>query len=178
MKASLNLKHYVKRCSARLERIRGAPRAVAGGVAIGMFWAFTPLVGLKTLLAILVAWMFRCSKVSAILTVAFHDVVTPIWPILLRWEYDLGFWILSHPHHFPKSLRLEDAHLKSWLHWGTLEIIWPIFVGSLLFAVPFALISYWIPKGHADSLKSGATLQELADDAFALLLAKRRGKSR
>jgi len=144
VKASLNLKHYVKRCSARLERIRGAPRAVAGGVAIGMFWAFTPLVGLKTLLAILVAWMFRCSKVSAILTVAFHDVVTPIWPILLRWEYDFGFWILSHPHHFPKGLRLEDAHLKSWLHWSTLEILWPTFVGSLLFGVPFALISYWI----------------------------------
>jgi hypothetical protein len=35
-----------------------------------------------------------------------------------------------------------------------------------------------IPKGHADILKSGATLQELADDAFALLLAKQRGKSR
>jgi hypothetical protein len=41
------------------------------------------------------------------------------------------------------------------------------------------VVQLWInTQGHADILKSGATLQELADDAFALLLAKQRGKSR
>ena len=144
VKASLKLKQYVKRCYARIERIRAAPRAVAGGAAIGMFWAFTPLVGLKTLLAILFAWACRCSRVSAALAVTFHDILTPVWPVFLRWEYDLGFWILSHPHHFPKRLQEEDAHIRYWLHWSTLEILWPTFVGSLFFAVPFALISYWI----------------------------------
>jgi len=109
-----------------------------------MFWAFTPLVGLKTLLAILFAWMFRCSKISAALTVAFHDILTPIWPIFLRWEYDFGFWILSHPHRFPKSLRAEEFHLEYWLHWNRLEILWPTFMGSFVFAVPSALVSYWI----------------------------------
>jgi len=144
VKASLNLKQYVERCTERIERIRAAPAAVAGGVALGMFWAFTPLVGLKTLLAILFAWMFRCSKISAALTVAFHDILTPIWPIFLRWEYDFGFWILSHPHRFPKSLRAEEFHLEYWLHWNRLEILWPTFMGSFVFAVPSALVSYWI----------------------------------
>jgi len=98
-----------------------------------MFWGFTPLTGIKTLLSILFAWLFRWSKISA-----------PIWPIILRWEYDFGFWILSHPHHFPKRLSMEEAHIKYWLHFNKLEIIWPTFVGSLLFALPSALISYWI----------------------------------
>lgn len=116
---------------------------MAGGAAIGIFWGFTPLLGLKTLLSIACAWLFRCSKISAAVAVSFHDILTPIWPVILRWEYDLGFWILSHPHHFPKRFSRGDTHLKHWLHWSTLEILWPMLVGSLLFAVPFALITYW-----------------------------------
>ena len=144
MKAVLRLKQFVKEQYARLKQIRDAPRAVAGGVAIGMFWGFTPLTGIKTLLSILLAWVFRCSKISAVITVSFHDILTPIWPIILRWEYDFGFWILSHPHHFPKRLSMEEAHIKYWLHFSKLEVLWPTFVGSLLFAVPSALVSYWI----------------------------------
>jgi len=144
VKTSNNLKQFVKSRYEQLKRIRDAPQAVAGGAAIGIFWGFTPLLGLKTLLSILFAWTFRCSKISAAIAVSFHDILTPIWPFFLRWEYDFGFWILSHPHHFPKRLKVEDAHMKYWLHFNTLEILWPTFVGSLLFAVPFALITYWI----------------------------------
>jgi uncharacterized protein (DUF2062 family) len=144
VKTSLNLTQFVKSRFEQLEQIRDAPQAVAGGVAIGMFWGFTPLLGLKTLLSIFVAWAFRCSKIAAVITVSLHDILTPIWPVILRWEYDLGFWILSHPHHFPGRLSMQAAHLNYWLHLKRLEILWPMFVGSLLFAVPFALISYWI----------------------------------
>jgi uncharacterized protein (DUF2062 family) len=143
LKAFHILKQFVKRNYERLKQIRDAPRAVAGGAAIGTFWGFTPLLGLKTLLSILFAWIFRCSKISAAVAVSIQDILTPVWPVILRWEYDLGFWILSHPHHFPKRFREEDAHLRSWLHWRTLEILWPTLVGSLLFAAPLAVISYW-----------------------------------
>jgi hypothetical protein len=41
------------------------------------------------------------------------------------------------------------------------------------------VVQLWInAKWHAAILKSGATLQDSADEAFALLMAKRRGKSR
>lgn len=144
MKASLMLKEFIQSRYERLKQIRDRPRAVAGGVAIGIFWGFTPLLGLKTLLSILFAWMSRCSRISAVIAVSFHDILTPIWPIILRWEYDFGFWILNHPHHFPVRLDMEDARIEYWLHFRTLEILWPTFVGSLLFAVPCALISYLI----------------------------------
>jgi len=144
VKASLRLKQFVQNQYDRLKQIRDAPQAVAGGVAFGMFWGFTPLFGFKTLLSVLFAWTFRCSKISAAIAVFFPDILTPMLPIIFRWEYDFGFWLLSHPHHFPKRLTTEDEHLKYWLHLRTLEILWPIFVGSLLLAVPSALISYWI----------------------------------
>lgn len=143
MKAFHDLEQFVKSRIQQLQQIRDAPQAVAGGVAIGMFWGFTPLLGFKTLLSILVSWTFRCSKIAAVITVSLHDILTPIWPIVLRWEYDLGFWILSHPHHFPNRLNMRDTHLRHWLHLKSLEILWPMLVGSLLFALPFSLISYF-----------------------------------
>jgi uncharacterized protein (DUF2062 family) len=157
-KVSVILKRFASAYYEQLKKIRDGPRAVAGGAAIGIFWAFTPLLGLKTLLAILFTWVFRCSKVSAALAVSIHDILTPFWPFFLRWEYDFGFWILSHPHHFPNRLGMADAHLRFWLHWSTLEILWPSLVGSLLFGVPSALISYLIVErllqryegGHRD----------------------------
>ncbi len=129
-----------------LKEIRDGPHAVAGGVAIGLFWGFTPMLGLKTLLSIACAYLTRCSKISAVIAVSFHDILTPIWPVVLRWEYDLGYWILSRPHHFPKRLSLQDARLSYWLHIRTLDILWPMFVGSMLFSIPSALISYWLVK--------------------------------
>jgi uncharacterized protein len=153
VKVSLNLKSLVKHQTERLKQIRDAPRAVAGGVAIGIFLGFTPLLGLKTLLSILFAWMFRCSKISAAIAVSFHDILTPVWPMVLRWEYEVGFWTLSHPHHFPEKLSVADTHIKYWLHFRTLGLLWPTLVGSLLFSIPFALASYWIVEKALERYK-------------------------
>ena len=143
MKFTFNAKEFVKSHFLQIKQIRDAPHAVAGGVAIGMFWGFTPLTGLKSVLSILFAWVFRCSKLSAVLTVAFHDIFLPIWPIILRWEYDLGYWILSHPHRFPPRLTMGKIHWGDWFHWKTLQFLWPTCLGSILIALPLALLSYW-----------------------------------
>ena len=80
---------------------------LAIGVAAVVFWGFVPLVGLKTLLALGCARLLRGSMVAAVITVTLHDVLLPVAPLLLRWEYDLGYWLLSHPHAFPPSLQLN-----------------------------------------------------------------------
>ncbi|MEO7934352.1 MAG: DUF2062 domain-containing protein [Chthoniobacterales bacterium] len=139
-----NLKQFARAQFAALHQIRDQPHAVAGGVAIGMFWGFTPLTGLKTLFSIACAWVFRCSKIAAAVAVSFHDILTPVWPIILRWEYDLGYWLLSHPHRFPPHLHMGEGHWRDWFHLKTLQVLWPMFLGSLAFAIPISLVSYWI----------------------------------
>jgi len=49
---NLNLRRWLHEHSLKLLAIRDTPEAIAGGVAIGIFFGFTPLFGLKTLLAI------------------------------------------------------------------------------------------------------------------------------
>lgn len=128
----------------QLRQLRDAPHAVAGGVAIGIFWGFTPLTGLKTLFSIFTAWVFRCSKIPAVIAVTFHDVLLPVWPAFLLWEYQIGFWILSNPHRWPPKLALSKLHLAQLFHWKTLELLWPTFLGSCVIGLPIALVFYWI----------------------------------
>jgi hypothetical protein len=137
-------KAFVSRHYHHLMQIRDTPHAIAGGIAIGVFIGFTPLVGFKTLLAVLIAWLFRCSKLSSALGVAFHDILLPFWPLILRWQYVIGFWVLSHPHQGPPQLPLHHLTFEHWLHLRTLKVIWPMLLGSFFMAAPVALVFYLI----------------------------------
>ena len=101
----MNLRKWFNEHSLKLLAIRDTPNAIAGGVAIGIFFGFTPLVGLKTLLSIFVAWLTRCNILAAAIAVTLHDVALPFMPVLFRWEYNIGYWLLSDPHHWPERLR-------------------------------------------------------------------------
>ncbi len=129
----------------KLLELKDTPHSIAGGVAIGMFFGFTPLFGLKTLLSLGGAYALRCNPIAAVVTVCLHDIVTPLWPVLLRFEYDIGYWILSNPHTFPPKLETHHLHLAEMLKWTTfLHVGLPLLVGSLFVAVPAAALAYVI----------------------------------
>src|SRR6266851_9894932 len=135
----MKLRDHFLKYYHRLMQIRDTPHSIAGGIAIGMVLGFTPLLSVKTILAIFIAWLFRCSKLSAALAVQLHDILLPVWPIILRWQYIIGFWLL---HHFqrPEKVTKDKLLLGSWFHWKTLLVLWPMLVGSLVMALPLAVI--------------------------------------
>ena len=129
--------------SLKLLAIRDTPGAIAGGVAIGIFIGFTPLFGLKTVLTIFIAWLTRSNIIAAVIASAAHDVILPLMPVIFRWEYDVGYWLLSEPHRLPpplKSFRLEGHSWRSWTTFFTVGK--PLLVGSAVCSAPFALLSY------------------------------------
>ena len=67
----------------QLLRVKDAPRAIALGAAVGVFFGFIPLWGVKTLLAIGLARLLRGSLVAAAIAVTLHDVLLPLVPLLL-----------------------------------------------------------------------------------------------
>jgi uncharacterized protein (DUF2062 family) len=141
----LRLWKYFAGLVGKLLSLKDTPHAIAGGVAIGMFMGFTPLFGLKTLLCLGAAYLLRCNPIAAVVAVCLHDVVTPIWPILLRIEYDIGYFLLSNPHTLPPKLETHHFHLEELMKWSTfLHVGLPMLVGSLFLAAPAAAISYAI----------------------------------
>jgi uncharacterized protein (DUF2062 family) len=139
------LADHFKALGTKLVTLKDTPHAIAGGVAIGVFIGFTPLFGIKTLLSLGAAYLLRCNPIAAVIAVSLHDVVTPFWPVLLRIEYDLGFWVLSNPHHFPPKMETHHIHLAELMKWTTFfDLGLPLLIGSLFLAAPAAALFYFV----------------------------------
>jgi len=137
--------HWVRAKIVGLSELRDRPHAVALGIAIGTFFGFVPLFGFKTLLAIGVAKLSRGNMIAAAVAVTLHDVILPLAPMILRWEYQLGYWLLSHPHHLPPGLGATHQGPSMWFHWDTLfSVGLPLMLGSVIVAVPIAVASYYL----------------------------------
>ncbi len=129
----------------KLLELRDTPHAIAGGVACGIFIGVTPLFGLKTLASLLSAWLMRCSKLAAVIAVSLTDVITPFWPVVLRVQYDIGYWILSNPHRFPPTFEPHELKLGELLRWSTFSDVGvPMLLGGVVMAAPIAAIFYAI----------------------------------
>jgi len=64
-------------------------------------------------------------------------------PAIYRWEYELGFWLLSQPHHWPPSLMKAPWEGQHWRSWANIFTIGKdTLLGSILCATPIAVISF------------------------------------
>jgi len=143
----MNLQRWLHRHSLRLLAIRDTPEAIAGGVAIGIFFGFTPLFGLKTLSAIFVAWLTRSNILAAVISGTLHDIILPFMPVIYRWEYSIGYWLLSQPHHWPAPLTRFRWEGAAWRHWTTFFSVGkPLLVGGCICAAPVSLVSFFITR--------------------------------
>jgi hypothetical protein len=166
----------------RLLSPEARPESVALGFALGLFLGFTPLFGLKTLLALLLAMLFRCSKLAAVIGCTLHDVLWPFAPFLLRAEYQLGYWCLSSPHHFAPTLHLGHVQLHAALSWSSIfTTAKPLLIGSAILGTPIAAVSYFAIRTMLSRMAStrrggadGDRRTTLFEGASASALTQRR----
>jgi uncharacterized protein (DUF2062 family) len=139
------LKGWLVAHHVTLMAIADTPHSIAFGSAIGIFFGFTPLYPLKTLLSIAVAWVFRCNKIAAAIAVTLHDVMIWAMPALYVGEYHFGCWILNQP--VGQRIHFRQFRLHDYVHWDVFSRVvwptfWPAFVGSLFVAIPSAVLIY------------------------------------
>jgi len=144
----MNPRRWLHEHSLKLLAIRDTPEAIAGGVAIGIFIGFTPLIGMKTALTIFLAWLTRTNIIAAVIAEAAHDVAFFLMPVVYVWEYTIGYWLLSQPHHWPTTLpkiSWEGISLRNWLVF-LCGVGKPLLVGGLVCSAPFAPMAYVLTK--------------------------------
>lgn len=118
------------------------PHSIALGSAVGIFFGFTPLYSLKTLLAIGFAWICRSNKVAAAITANVHDIFLFVMPAVYFFEYKIGCWVLQRP---PAQKPFQHFAIGDYLHWHFLiRVVWPALIGSLFLGLPSALLAYFI----------------------------------
>ncbi len=162
--------HHLRKMHELLDA-KDAPHSVAGGTSIGVFFGFLPIFGFKTLGAMGLSLTTRCSVVASVIGVSLHDIFLPIWPLILRYQFQVGFWILSNPHHFAPPLTKQDFHLSEILQWDNfVDIGLPLMIGGAIFATPASLVSYgavlFIMKRRAIRRQQLAETMEQQDRAW------------
>jgi uncharacterized protein len=143
--SAMNPIAWFREKSRQLLELKDTTHAIALGTAIGMFFGFVPLWGFKTLLALGISRLVRANLLATAIAATLHDVALPLLPLLLRWEYEIGYWLLSHPHELPPSLRLSHHSASVWFHWSTfLTVGRPLLLGALVIAAPVGVATYYI----------------------------------
>ena len=139
-------RYWIAHQHFRLVTIEDTPHSIALGVAIGIFFGFTPLWSLKTLLSIVVAWLFKSNKIAAAISVQLHDLILPFMPAIYLWEYKLGFWAMHGS--FPRRVRFWNLSLRDYIQWETFFSVGrPLLIGSIILGLTSAAIVYLICRG-------------------------------
>jgi uncharacterized protein (DUF2062 family) len=123
-------------------------RSKAGGVALGMFIAFTPTVGIQMPIAFVAATVLGVNIPLAVAMVWLTNPLT-VPPVYFS-EYCVGTWLLGIDTIASKSEFWHQWEEISVQYPGYLErmrhlaqaILGPLLVGSLLVALILALVSY------------------------------------
>ncbi len=115
--------------------------SIALGSAIGIFFGFTPLYSLKTLLSIGFAWICRSNKLAAAIASNLHDIFLLAMPAVYFFEYKIGCWMLRRP---PAQKPFQHFVIGDYLHWHFLvRVVWPALIGSLFIGLPSAVVTYF-----------------------------------
>lgn len=132
----------------RLLSLDDSPERTALAFAIGVFIAFSPFLGLHTILATVIAFAFRFNKIAIYAGTFVNNPFLTLVPIIIA-SYALGAILTGQPLRLPPdSLELlVNPHLTNGDYWRTLwsnarKILVPFAVGGMILSVVCSLISY------------------------------------
>ena len=88
-----NLRKFLRRLYERFVKIRGRPREIALGFALGLFIGMSPTMGIQMPISVFVAAIFQWSKISAAVGVWITNPFTA--PFIYGLTYVVGARLLG-----------------------------------------------------------------------------------
>ena len=132
------------RAYERFVKIRGHPREIALGLALGVFIAMSPFMGLHTAIALCLAALFKWNKISAAIGVWLSNPLTA--PVIYSVTWFVGSKITgitladNLPHTFSFKATLQ-------LLYKTPTILSTLTIGGIIVGIPVAIGAYYIAFG-------------------------------
>ncbi|MGB3210927.1 MAG: DUF2062 domain-containing protein [Desulforhopalus sp.] len=134
-------------------KLRSSPRAIASGLGLGTFIAFTPTVGVQLIMAFVIATFFNMNRPAAMI---------PVWitnPVTVAPIYTFNYWLGTKMWDGPPLSEVSGlfidigrtmAYLEFWnikeqflavLQMGK-DILIPLLLGSLVIGLVTGLLTY------------------------------------
>ena len=132
----------------RLLAIDDPPERTALAFSVGIFIAFSPFLGLHTIIATALAFIFRFNKVAIYTGTFINNPFLTLVPIILA-SYGIGALVMGSPVALPEEglAMLKEPHLLTASYWAALwrharDILLPFAIGGLSLSVICSLIAY------------------------------------
>ncbi len=132
----------------RLLAIDDTPERTALAFSIGVFIAFSPFLGLHTIIATVLAFLFRFNKIAIYTGTFVNNPFLTLVPIILG-SYAVGAFLMGRPFTLPpeRLALLKEPHLLTSDYWRSLfdhswDVLVPFAVGGLLLSVVCSLAAY------------------------------------
>ena len=128
--------------------LKGEPKSIAAGLAMGVFVGITPTIPFHTAIIILLGLLLRQNITAAYC--GSWIVSNPVSiPILYFAQYQLGSFLLGMA---PGSFTLTDYSLESIVRMGA-RILLPLLTGGIITAPFFALPAYFIARRLIEAIR-------------------------
>ncbi len=160
----MNLARINKYYYLRFRRLRGDPKILAGGTAIGVLVGLTPTIPLHTLLVIAFTIITRTSTIAGIITSLLVCNPLTYFPI---YYFSVCLGNLITPYEINREWL--ETFFNQLIHSGSIlnsitlignlgyETVIVLAAGGILLALPPALISFYLSlyffRNHSDSYK-------------------------
>ena len=145
----------------RILHVDDSPQRMARGIAAGFFIAYTPVLGLHMLLALIFAQLIRANKALAVMAVW---ICNPLTFVLIYYpSYRLGNFLLPFFHDRPQveldqiqamigqtfSVNYMLVHFFTADYWKQVASVFTkigleMFIGGIVLGAIVAKIGYWI----------------------------------
>lgn len=147
-------------------RLETTPHAVGLGLAMGVFVAFLPILGVQMLLAGMIAWVGRANVGAALLGTWAGNPIT--WPMMWVASYLIGISLLGEAGAMTVDelqstlvrLRETPPETIGWLTMidGAKTLLWPIlkplFAGGLVLGLISGGALYFIGRRAAEAFRT------------------------
>ncbi|MFW2368757.1 MAG: DUF2062 domain-containing protein [Desulforhopalus sp.] len=147
----MNLWRINKYYFTKFKRLRGSPRALAGGTALGVFIGLTPTIPLHTLLIVFLAFVTRTSVLAGIIVSLL--VCNPLTYLpIYYFSAVIGNYITPYELNLQKIQVLLNEILRGESLQKSLTFIFELgyealvvmIIGGIVLALPFAVASYYL----------------------------------
>lgn len=132
----------------RLLALDDPPERTALAFSVGVFIAFSPFLGLHTIMATLVAFIFRFNKIAIYTGTFINNPFLTLIPIILA-SYAIGAFLMGRPLALPDEgmQLLKEPHLLTGDYWRAIfrhgwDVLLPFSIGGMTLSIVCSLAAY------------------------------------
>ena len=131
----------LKKIYERFLKIRGRPREIALGFALGLFIGMTPSIGTQMAIAAFIAALLKWNKFSAATGVWITNPLTA--PFIYSFNYLIGARLLEIKRGYSLPTEIGISRMSQMLHKAP-EVFWALIIGGAILGLPLAVAGYYI----------------------------------